>query len=169
VILFEASVSGGGAACFGAMTVGTDPHGSWAPINGGEAIFTGPGSGWDANDVCNPKLYQMGENEFILGYNGESSSNGYTLGWAYGTSLTSWTRYSGNPILGWGPPGAFDAVRVENTMVSKQQLEDPSGNMTLIYFACPGGVQVGDAWGVATIPPASRGVLSAWVNVPNLS
>ncbi|MCJ7767580.1 hypothetical protein MUP79_04240, partial [Candidatus Bathyarchaeota archaeon] len=168
VILFEASVSGG-ASCFGAMSEGTDPYGKWVPMNGGEAIFEGSGSGWDANDVCNPKLYEMGDGRFVLGYNGESPSNGYTLGWAYGTSLTSWTRYSGNPILGWGPPGAFDAVRVENTIVQKQQLENPSGDMILIYFACPGGVQVGDAWGIATIPSASKGGLSAWVNVLALS
>jgi len=168
VILFEASVTGG-TSIFGAITAGDDPYGEWIPMKNGEAVFTGSGSGWDATDVANPKIYEMGQNQYVLGYNGRSSTNGYTLGWAYGTSLTSWTRYGGNPILGWGPPGAFDDSRVENVIVPKQQLENPSGDMTLIYFACPGGVQHGDAWGIATIPSLGLIDLVAWVNVPSLS
>jgi len=139
--LVEARKSGvaNGWRIFGATT--SDPTGTWTPLNAGAPLLSPTGSGWESVGVANPHIVETEPGQFVLIYNGFNTF--WQIGVASTTDLSTWTRYSGNPVLTKGAADEWDDQQVETSFLFK---EAPSTDLRMLYqgySAADGTVQVG--------------------------
>ncbi|SDW31600.1 hypothetical protein [Paenibacillus sp. CF384] len=97
-------------------------------------ILTHNSSGWESVNIGTPSLYKEGSTWYLF-YHGYDGSD-CRIGVATGTSLTSLTKYSGNPVIDtepgtWeaGTAGHRDIVKVGSTYyMTYEGSEDPPYN-----------------------------------------
>jgi hypothetical protein len=89
-----------------------------------ETILDGSGAGvvqlpWDAKRVRYPMvLFDSGT--YKMWYNGYGLFGGIRVGYATSPDGLTWTKYSGNPVLDVGAPGAWDSQALEAPFVIKE-------------------------------------------------
>ena len=108
---------------------------SWAVENDGNAIVTASSISWATLGPCNPKFLEVGENEYIMGINGNTGSPSWKGGFMKSNSLDSgWEDY-GIIVLDAGVSGEWDDTRIE----SLELFADDFGNdlVGMMYFGCP--------------------------------
>ena len=123
---------------FGATA--TDPTGTWTPLNSGEPLMGPTGVGWESVGVANPHVIEVTPGQYAMTYNGFQTK--WQVGFAYTSTLTSWTRYSGNPILTTGAALQWDDGQVESCFLFKE----PGSSLRILYhgfLASDGTAQVG--------------------------
>jgi predicted GH43/DUF377 family glycosyl hydrolase len=92
----------------------------WQKYTGVPLIALEPSStpsAWDSGSVYSPAIYFDGTN-YGMWYSALNQT--YLeprIGFATSKDATSWTRFSGNPVLTPGPPSSWDSVGVENPTV----------------------------------------------------
>lgn len=92
----------------------------WEKYTGVPKVALEPNStvdAWDSGSVYSPTVYIDGTN-----YGMWYSALNHTyleprIGFATSKDGTSWTRFSGNPVLNPGPSGSWDSVGVENPSI----------------------------------------------------
>ena len=127
VVLFEGLKDGSATsewAVFGATA--SSITGAWTPLNSGYPIFSATGSGWEETGVANPAIIEADDGQFIMAYNGiqhvdDGGDTSWRVGFAYSADLSSWTRYSGNPVLDLGAGGEWDDTHVETSFLVKEK------------------------------------------------
>lgn len=122
----------------------SDPTATWTPLNGGSPLLGPTGAGWESVGVANAHIIENEPGSYFMAYNGiASASPNWQVGFAYGTSLTALTRYSGNPLLSKGAGGAWDNSQVEADFLPKE----PAAGSLRVYYqgytTVDGSVQVG--------------------------
>ena len=76
-------------------------------------LTKGASGSWEWYRVTEPYVFKRGENDWVLIYMGDSHTDGNPteqVGYATASNIAGpYTKYSGNPFIGFGPPGAYDA------------------------------------------------------------
>ena len=152
LVVFEGLKTGSVAsewAIFGA----TAPTitGAWTPLNGGLPLF-GATTGWENDGVANAHIIQVESGDYLIAYNGYDYTVGqrkWEIGFASSSDLTSWTRYTGNPVIKVGANGAWDDIHAECSFLVK---EENSSLLRLYYqgFATSTTCQIGLATFIQT-------------------
>jgi len=123
-------------AIYGAITSDSDGETGWTPLNGGDPVVERDGPfTWDDHGVANPKICEIESGKYIMGYNGQSSSLHWKLGFLYSTDLVNWERYFENPVMDLAPDGEWDDYRIENALIAKDDIGGDTIRMW--YFGCP--------------------------------
>jgi hypothetical protein len=124
--LVEARTSGitNGWRIFGATA--SDPTGTWTPLNSGQPLLSPTGAGWESVGVANPHAIEATPGNYVMIYNGIGSGADqfWRVGFLYGTTLTSLTRYASNPVLTKGASGQWDDLEVEADFLLKEPYSD---------------------------------------------
>ncbi|MGD8441183.1 MAG: hypothetical protein PVG53_11640 [Holophagae bacterium] len=102
---------------------------------------------WHVSSLISAAVYHDGE-LFQMWYGGDDYSD-IRVGYATSPDGTSWTRYSGNPVLSEGPAGSFDAA-----LVAPNDVLYHDGLYRMWYGAAPNRVLTDsdDTIGYATSP-----------------
>lgn len=118
LVIFEALTSGitNGWRLYGATS--TTFTGTWTPMNSGHPLFANTGSGFESVGVANPHFIEAAPGNFLLAYNGITTDLLWRIGFATSTNLTTWARYSGNPVLA-ASPGSWDNLQTETSALIK--------------------------------------------------
>lgn len=132
IMMYEISGTGhGGLVC--ALATSSDDGWTWtkASLPDYYALIPSPGQ-WDSGHVANPKPMKLGQNMYLVGYNGASSSEDYKLGIAVSFDGIHWHKYAGNPILVGDGDGLGDGYRIEGIQWLKDQFGQ--NHMDAVYF-----------------------------------
>ena len=121
----------------------TDPTSTWTVLNSGAPLLGPTGAGWESVGVANPQIIENDTGEYFLMYNGINAY--WQVGFAYGTTLTSLTRYASNPVLTKGAGGAWDDQQVESDYLPKEPTRGSLRVSYQGYSAVDGSMQVGYA------------------------
>ena len=105
----------------------TSPDGvNWTKFAGNPVLDLGLPGSWDAASVLTPSIIFDGAT-FHMWYQGGDTMNTGTpfplhgsTGYATSPDGVTWTKFSGNPVLDVGPPGAWD----DNTMFPSEVIYD---------------------------------------------
>lgn len=73
---------------------------------------------WHNSRIHNPVLWKEGSTYYML-FSGSQSDNEYKIGLATSTNMTTWTEYSGNPVMTIGVSGEWDDTRVVPEHIEK--------------------------------------------------
>lgn len=92
-----------------------------AAIEGTQVLNVSVGQ-WDSASVLRPWVIYDGSS-FTMWYAGEDSKKADRIGMATSSDGVLWTKYSGNPILDLGPPGAWDGDSISDACVIKENGE----------------------------------------------
>jgi hypothetical protein len=143
--LFEFRKSGvtNGWRIFGATA--TTFAGTWTPLNSGQPLLSPTGSGWESVGVANGRIIENVAGQYMVAYNGIGTGGDlqWRIGFAYGSDLTSLTRYASNYVLAKGASGQWDDLQTEACFLFK---EPGSGGVRLLYQGyedSDGSMQVG--------------------------
>ena len=84
-----------------------------------------PGT-WENWRVDEPYVFQRDDGKWIMMYMGDSTGNigapTERVGYAYADNILGpYTKYAGNPVLDFGPPGSFDAGTIADPWVFEFQ------------------------------------------------
>jgi len=77
---------------------------------------------WEAYRVDEPYVFQRNDGKWILVYMGDAGSTTEIIGYAEADDILGpYTKYVGNPIINFGPPGSIDAGTVADPWVVEFQ------------------------------------------------
>jgi predicted GH43/DUF377 family glycosyl hydrolase len=93
--------------CIG-LAISQDTCKSFTEYSENPVLQNGPG--WESSDVSSPIVWVEGGTWYML-YEGRTGALG-KIGLATSANGKEWSKYSGNPVLQDGPPGAWDDVWV---------------------------------------------------------
>lgn len=128
---------------------------SWTALNSGNRILNKSAGEWDAHSVANPRVTEVIDGYYLMGYNGCVDSDAeYKLAFATSTDLISWTKRSENPVVGLGSGGSWDDYRIETILILKQEI-GVGGNLQYWYYGCPDKAKTNASIGYGWIPQAS--------------
>ncbi len=94
---------------------------NWTRYNNGIPVFFPNTAGWDSFFLDTPEfLYHDSLKKFVMYYFGDTdgSPESSAIGIAISDDLKTWTRYSGNPVLGPGARNEWDGLFVESPSVA---------------------------------------------------
>lgn len=89
-----------------------------APVQGIQVLNVSP-SQWDSDQLLRPWVVFDGSS-FTMWYGGEDSKGTDRIGMATSNDGSSWTKYSGNPVLDVGAPGSWDGDSISDACVIKE-------------------------------------------------
>ena len=84
---------------------------TWQKYVSNPILQPGSTGAWDSWSVDNPTVIKIG-GVFWMWYTGEDAAHVLKIGCAYSIDGKSWTKWSGNPLLGSGPTGTWDSSGV---------------------------------------------------------
>ena len=85
----------------------TSPDGIvWTKYPGNPVLGLGPSESWEDDDVSSPHVLFDGI-EYKMWYSGDAGQQ-WRLGYATSPDGIVWTKYPGNPVLGFGQDGTWD-------------------------------------------------------------
>ena len=124
--------------CYSTSTDGS----SWSRQS--ESLTLGATYDWDDNFIHHPSVIKIGSTYFMY-YSGAqvASSTTWHIGLATSTDGTTWTKYSGNPIIPAGASG-FDSYLIRPSKPFKV-----NGVWHMIYWAQSSGTSGTGTWGLA--------------------
>jgi hypothetical protein len=113
-------------------TIITGPYTEQTSVLGPGTGWQSPAADWEAARVDEPYVFQRADGKWILVYMGDrtgyaSGCDGCTgpteqIGYAVADDITGpYTKYAGNPVLRFGPPGTFDAGTIADAWVVEFQ------------------------------------------------
>ena len=79
----------------------------WNKYDGNPVFDVGAPGSWEDRHVLYPTVIKDG-GVYKMWYTGWKSGGGVKIGYATSNDGIDWTRYSGNPVLTWGPSGNWD-------------------------------------------------------------
>ncbi|MEA3439395.1 MAG: DUF2341 domain-containing protein [Chloroflexota bacterium] len=83
-----------------------------------DPVLTNVPGTWEAARVDEPYAFQRNDGKWILMYMGDEGSTTELIGYAEADDILGpYTKYSGNPIIDFGPPGSIDAGTVADPWV----------------------------------------------------
>ena len=105
---------------------------SWCPDNGGIAVLSPEGQGWESSCICNCGIIyeQGGSPAWRMLYEAKgtnASDNVFRIGYAFSSDGLNWTKYGSNPVL----PFPQDKQAGNPTLLK-------TGNTYLCWFGCEG-------------------------------
>ncbi len=113
---FESGSSGGPLGYFDEVYHATSADGiSWTVS--GLALGLGPTGAWDSAIVADPHVIVDSAGLYRMYYTGFDAYGDARIGLATSRDLVTWTRYPGNPVLNFGPAGAWDNAHVGGSSV----------------------------------------------------
>lgn len=128
--LVEGLTSGGAPQWYVFGATASDPTATWTALNSGNPLLSPVGgSGWDGYGVANAQIIEANPGTYVVAYNGmDFATQTWEIGFAYGTDLTSLTRYSGNPVV--TPTEAWEGSHLETSAL----LKEPSAGVLRLYY-----------------------------------
>jgi predicted GH43/DUF377 family glycosyl hydrolase len=100
---------------------------TWTALNSGDAVMS-PVAGemmFDSIDnIEGPVVIEVEAGKFVMFYHGNQDVSGgkHYIGIAVSTDMVNWSRYEANPILQPGTTGAWDAHRMEDAFIPKDDI-----------------------------------------------
>ncbi len=88
---------------------------TWTKSPSNPVLDLGASGSWEDTHVTHPTVLYDGT-KYHMWYSGLDGGN-YRIGYASSSDGITWVKYSGNPVLDWGPPGSWDDSRVDVPMV----------------------------------------------------
>jgi len=77
---------------------------------------------WEAYRVDEPYVFQRADGKWILVYMGDAGATTEQIGYAEADDILGpYTKYAGNPVIAFGPPGSIDAGTVADAWVVEFQ------------------------------------------------
>ena len=108
-------------------------------INEGEPIFSNRNvKTWPVVGVCNPRLSQIGDGWFMLGFNGTYAGE-YAVGIAYTQNFVDWYDHPSNPIIvprGWPSTDPFSG-RIEGLCIDTANIKKKSTQLLCFFMSIP--------------------------------
>jgi predicted GH43/DUF377 family glycosyl hydrolase len=120
---------------------------AWVRDGGNPIVPIGAGGTWDDYKVGSKEVIKVGST-YVMVYEGADGalpdSKYWQLGLATSTNLTTWTKYTANPIIANGGVGTWDNERVSNAQIFYE-----NGTYYIFYSGgndvLGGGVKIGFA------------------------
>lgn len=125
---FEIGSSGGPLGYYDEIYHATSPDGiSWSMP--GLALGLGPTNAWDSAIVADPRVVADSAGIYRMYYTGYDPYGDARIGVATSRDLVTWVRSTGNPVLPFGPAGAWDNAHVGSSSVVI------TGSTWVMYYA----------------------------------
>lgn len=169
-------------AIYGAISTDSNGVTDWVVLNGGDPILLPSDGQWDEDNIETASLVEVSDGTVVMFYVGsdrsiasdsraEGGGDPASIGAAYASTndLTSWTKYTDNPIMLQGSYGEWNDGQVETLFIAK---DDIGTNSIRAWFSgnpydVNGDRETDSAFGFATCSQLAKKYTytDKWTNV----